>query len=64
VLFSEQFGIKYMGDEEWFNPILHQDTLLFIDPFSVFKSQALNLKMNYLKTATLKLCISFNRHLN
>lgn len=39
MLFSEQFGIKYMGDEEWFNPILHQDTLLFIDPFSVFKSQ-------------------------
>lgn len=39
MLFSEQFGIKYMGDEGWFNPILHQDTLLFIDPFSVFKSQ-------------------------
>ena len=39
MLFSERFGIKYMGDEEWFNPILHQDTLLFIDPFSVFKSQ-------------------------
>lgn len=28
-----------MGDEEWFDPVLHQDTLLFIDPFSVFKSQ-------------------------
>jgi hypothetical protein len=39
MLFSEQFNIKYMGDEEWFNPILHQDTLLFIDPFSVFKSK-------------------------
>lgn len=39
MLFSEQFGIKCMGDEEWFDPILHQDTLLFIDPFSVFKSQ-------------------------
>lgn len=39
VLFSEKFGIKCMGDEEWFDPILHQDTLLFIDPFSVFKSQ-------------------------
>lgn len=38
MLFSEQFGIKCMGDEEWFDPILHQDTLLFIDPFSVFKS--------------------------
>ena len=39
MLFSEQFNIKIMGDEEWFDPILHQDTLLFIDPFSVFKSQ-------------------------
>lgn len=39
MLFSEQFGIKCMGDEEWFDPVLHQDTLLFIDPFSVFKSQ-------------------------
>lgn len=38
MLFSEQFGIKCMGDEEWFDPILHQDTRLFIDPFSVFKS--------------------------
>lgn len=38
MLFSEQFNIKCMGDEEWFDPILHQDTLLFIDPFSVFKS--------------------------
>ena len=27
-----------MGDEEWFDPILHQDTRLFIDPFAVFKS--------------------------
>lgn len=39
MLFSEQFGIKCIGNEEWFDPILHQDTLLFIDPFSVFKSQ-------------------------
>lgn len=39
MLFSEQFSIKCIGDEEWFDPILHQDTLLFIDPFSVFKSQ-------------------------
>lgn len=38
MLFSEHFNIKCMGDEEWFDPILHQDTLLFIDPFSVFKS--------------------------
>lgn len=39
MLFSEQYDIKCMGDEEWFDPILHQDTRLFIDPFSVFKSK-------------------------
>lgn len=38
MLFSDVYKIKYMGDEDWFNPILHQDTMLFIDPFSVFKS--------------------------
>ena len=27
MLFSELFNIKCMGDEEWFNPILTQDTL-------------------------------------
>ena len=39
MLFSEYFNIKCLGDEEWFNPILTQDTLLFIDPFAVFKSK-------------------------
>lgn len=39
MLFSEYFNIKCLGDEEWFNPILPQDTLLFIDPFAVFKSK-------------------------
>lgn len=39
MLFSEYYGIKYMGDEDWFDPILTQDTLLFIDPFAVFKSK-------------------------
>lgn len=39
MLFSEEFNIKCDGDEEWFDPILTQDTLLFIDPFSVFKSK-------------------------
>lgn len=38
MLFSEYYKIDYTEDEEWFNPILHQDTLLFIDPFAVFKS--------------------------
>ena len=38
MLFSEQYGITCTGDETWFDPILHQDTRLFIDPFAVFKS--------------------------
>ena len=40
MLFSEHYNIKYNKDnDEWFNPILTQDTLLFIDPFAVFKSK-------------------------
>lgn len=39
MLFSEFYKIKCIGDEEWFDPILDKDTLLFIDPFSVFKSK-------------------------
>ena len=39
MLFSEHYGITCMGDEEWFDPILHKDTRLFIDPFAVFKSE-------------------------
>lgn len=39
MLFSELYKINCIGDEEWFDPILTQDTLLFIDPFAVFKSK-------------------------
>ena len=39
MLFSEYYKIQCMGDEGWFDPILTQDTPLFIDPFSVFKSE-------------------------
>ena len=39
MLFSEHYNFQCVGDEEWFNPILSQDTLLFIDPFAVFKSK-------------------------
>lgn len=35
MLFSEYYKINCMGDEEWFDPVLHQDTRLFIDPFAV-----------------------------
>lgn len=38
MLFSEYYNVQCLGDEEWFDPVLTQDTLLFIDPFSVFKS--------------------------
>ena len=39
MLFSEYYNIPCVGDEDWFNPILTEDTLLFIDPFAVFKSR-------------------------
>jgi len=47
MLFSEKFDIKLTGKEEWFDPLLHQDTLLFIDPFSVFKSKEKLFKNSY-----------------
>ena len=39
MLFSEYYNIPCVGDEGWFNPILTEDTFLFIDPFAVFKSR-------------------------
>ena len=39
LLFSEYYNIKCVGDEDWFDPHLTCDTLLFIDPFAVFKSE-------------------------
>lgn len=39
MLFSEYYHIPCVGDEDWFNPILTEDTLLFINPFAVFKSR-------------------------
>lgn len=39
MLFSEYYKIQYVGDEDWFDPIMSHDTLLFIDPFAVFKSE-------------------------
>lgn len=37
VSFNEYFVIKLSGKEEWFNPLIEQDTKLFIDPFLVDK---------------------------
>lgn len=42
MLFSEHFNVERDYEVEiadWFDPILHQDTRLFIDPFLVFKSK-------------------------
>ncbi|MFK4117895.1 hypothetical protein [Streptomyces longwoodensis] len=34
--FSDCFQIEYKADFDWFDPILENDTLLFVDPFLVF----------------------------
>ncbi|WP_052327821.1 hypothetical protein [Serinicoccus marinus] len=34
--FSEHFNITRSGDETWFDPLLDQDTPLYVDPFLVF----------------------------
>ncbi|MEU5320420.1 hypothetical protein AB0G67_27270 [Streptomyces sp. NPDC021056] len=34
--FSERFGIEYLTEYDWFDPILERDTLLFVDPFLIF----------------------------
>lgn len=34
--FSELFNIEDVDDQEWFDPILERDTLLFVDPFLIF----------------------------
>lgn len=47
MLFSEQYKIKNVVNEGWFDPILTQDTLLFIDPFAVFKSSEELFKDSY-----------------
>ena len=39
MLFSEHFGISSTESDDWFDPILDDDTALFIDPFLIFKEQ-------------------------
>lgn len=36
VLFSEQYGITRTAADDWFDPLLLQDTKLFVDPFLVY----------------------------
>lgn len=38
--FSEAFGLPYSKRTEWFNPILDEDTRLFIDPFLIFRDSS------------------------
>ena len=45
--FAEYFKISIDKKDDWFNPILHQDTQLFIDPFLVFKSTDTLFKDSY-----------------
>jgi hypothetical protein len=39
MLFSEEFDIKIIGDEPWFDPLLTLDTKLYIDPFLIFQNE-------------------------
>lgn len=36
MLFSNNFKVNKTGSEEWFDPILDDDTLLFVDPFLIY----------------------------
>lgn len=39
MLFSEQFNIKIVGNEPWFDPLLTLGTKLYIDPFLIFQNE-------------------------
>ncbi|WP_159103034.1 hypothetical protein [Streptomyces sp. FR-008] len=55
--FSERFQLKYKPEFDWFDPILENDTLLFVDPFLVFSDkdedwrQAYGEMMSYFQSA-------------
>ncbi|TRO62492.1 hypothetical protein [Streptomyces sp. IB201691-2A2] len=55
--FSERFQIEYAAEFDWFDPILENDTLLFVDPFLVFADtdadwhQAYGEMMEYFQSA-------------
>lgn len=34
--FSKQFGIARSAEDDWFDPVINQDTPLYIDPYLVF----------------------------
>lgn len=37
MLFSTCFNIERVNEDDWFDPILNSDTLLFVDPFLIFR---------------------------
>lgn len=39
LLFSEHFQIELDGSEPWFDPLLHLDTRLYVDPFLIFQNE-------------------------
>lgn len=39
MLFSEHFGVKIVGGEPWFDPLLTLDTKLYVDPFLIFQNE-------------------------
>src|SRR5687768_4698359 len=36
VRFSEQYGITRSVEDDWFDPLLTEDTALYVDPFLIF----------------------------
>ncbi len=40
MLFGEQFQVTRGKSDDWFNPILDDDTKIFVDPFLIFKEES------------------------
>jgi hypothetical protein len=40
VRFSEAFGVERTADDDWFDPVLSEDTPLYVDPFLVFEDDS------------------------
>ena len=47
--YSEYVGYNYLGTEEWFNPQVEWDTLLFIDPMLLKNTSIDEFKFSYKK---------------
>ena len=49
MLFSDCFNIQKNGQEDWFDPILDDDTLLFVDPFLIYLDNSTSFNGSYQK---------------